>query len=71
MIPSEKQTKLLPAAKAANYLGITPETLAVWRCTNRYPLPYVKIGRKVMYRQVDLETFIQKGLREPIGGYFA
>ena len=35
--------------ETAQYLGVTVGTLQVWRTTKRYPLPYLKIGRKVMY----------------------
>lgn len=48
--------------EAANILGIREETLAVWRCTKRYPLPYIKIGRKVFYRGEDLKNFIDANL---------
>lgn len=49
---------LLPATDAAAILGVTPGTLEVWRCTRRYPLPFVKIGRLVKYRRADLAAFI-------------
>jgi len=45
---------------AARFLGVTDHTLAVWRCTKRYALPYVKVGRLVKYRREDLECFIQQ-----------
>jgi hypothetical protein len=45
--------------EAAEILGVTAGTLSVWRCTRRYPLPYVKIGRSVKYRMADLERFIE------------
>lgn len=45
---------------AARFLGVTDHTLAVWRCTKRYALPYVKVGRLVKYRREDLEHFIQQ-----------
>lgn len=44
--------------QAAAFLGVQPSTLAVWRCTGRYPLPYVKVGRKVFYQQEHLERFV-------------
>ena len=50
-------SKLVDEKLAAEILGITPGTLSVWRCTRRYPLPYVKIGRTVRYRLSDLEEF--------------
>ena len=48
--------------EAANLLGVTAGTLSVWRCTKRYSLPYVKIGRRVMYRLSDIEAFIDSNL---------
>lgn len=50
------------AKEAARILGIREETLAVWRCTKRYPLPYIKIGRKVFYRGEDLKNFIDSNV---------
>jgi excisionase family DNA binding protein len=49
---------LLTPEQAAGILGVTAGTLNVWRATRRYPLPFVKIGRKVMYRTDDLERFV-------------
>lgn len=48
---------LLNEQQAAEFLNIRPGTLACWRVTKRYPLPYVKIGRSVRYRRSDLEAF--------------
>jgi helix-turn-helix protein len=42
---------------AAAYLGVKPQTLAVWRCTGRYDLPFEKIGARVRYRQSALDAF--------------
>jgi hypothetical protein len=44
---------------AAQFLGVTIGTLAVWRCTRRYGIPYCKIGKSVKYRLRDLEAFAQ------------
>lgn len=49
---------LLDDEQAADYLGVKASTLAVWRCTDRYPLTYIKIGRKVRYRVKDILRFI-------------
>jgi hypothetical protein len=51
-------TALVSPADAARTLGVSVGTLNVWRCTRRYPLPYAKIGRKVMYKLSDLENFV-------------
>ncbi len=50
--------QLLTPDQAADQLGVTSHTLAVWRCEKRYNLPYTKIGRLVRYRQSDVEEFI-------------
>ena len=51
--------KLLTRKEAAKYLGCTAGTLAIWKCTKRYPLPYVRIGRNIRYRLSDLMDFIE------------
>lgn len=56
------ETELLTQSEAALFLGLKPNTLAVWRCTNRVKLPYVKLGSKVIrYRRADLIDFISSG----------
>ena len=54
------QPNLLTRKDAAEYLGITEHTLAVWQSTNRYGLPCIKIGRLAKYRKKDLDDFIQR-----------
>ncbi|HOD81764.1 MAG TPA: helix-turn-helix domain-containing protein [Phycisphaerae bacterium] len=49
---------MLTRQKAAEYLGVTPQTLAVWQCTRRYSLPAVTVGRAVRYRVADLERWL-------------
>jgi hypothetical protein len=34
------QHALLTPTEAAEYLGVSPDTLNVWRCVGRYSLPY-------------------------------
>ena len=59
----EINNELLTEPQAAAYLGLkNPKTLAVWRCTKRYPLTYVKYGRTVRYRRKDLDAFIESGV---------
>ncbi|MBV2134065.1 helix-turn-helix domain-containing protein [Pseudomonas sp. MAP12] len=45
---------------AADALGLKPTTLAVWRSTGRYNLPYLKVGRLVKYRLSDLAEFLAR-----------
>lgn len=52
-------SRLLTPAQVADLLGVTPHTLAVWRCEHRYDLAYVKAGRLVRYREEDVQRFIE------------
>jgi len=54
------QQKLLTPDEVSNLLGITKHTLAVWRSSGRYNLPFIKAGRLVRYRQSDIDSFIEK-----------
>ena len=56
-------SELLSRREAAAYLGVAEQTLAIWKCTKRQQLPYVKIGKLVKYRKSDLDEFIAKNLR--------
>lgn len=56
--------KLLTPQQTAEILGVTVATLATWRCTKRYPLPYVKTGRLVRYREADVLAYIASMVRE-------
>ena len=52
--------EMMTPKQAAEYLGIAAQTLAVWRSTGRYALPFVKVGRNVRYRRSDLDKFFQR-----------
>lgn len=54
-----RKLDLLTEESAAEYLGVKPGTLSVWRSTGRYRLPFVKIGKNVRYRLSDLDTWIK------------
>lgn len=53
-----KNEGLLTTEQAADYLGVTPRTLEVWRCVKRHTIPYIKVGRLVKYRQADLDAWL-------------
>ncbi len=56
---TQQKEKLLSRKEAAEFLGVTEHTLAVWACTKRYKLSFVKVGRLVKYRYSDLLTFLE------------
>ena len=57
---------LLTPQEVASYLHVTPGTLAVWRCTRRYPLAFVRVGSKIFYRASAVAAFV--AVREEGGG---
>lgn len=57
------RAELLSRREAAAYLGVAEQTLAIWKCTKRQELPYVKIGKLVKYRRSDLDDSIAKNFR--------
>lgn len=52
--------QLLSDLEAAVALDAAPATLAYWRSTGRYNLPFVKVGRKVRYKAGDLRAFLAR-----------
>ena len=56
---------LFTPSEAAAYIGVTENTLSVWRCVGRYNIPFVKVGRLVKYRKSALDAFLD---RRTIGG---
>jgi DNA-binding transcriptional MerR regulator len=53
---------LLTTQDAAALLRVNPETLKVWRARGGGPR-FAKLGRRVLYRQQDLEDFVARNLR--------
>lgn len=48
----------LTACQAAKVLGLAPSTLAKLRLYGNGPI-YCKLGRRVVYRKIDLEAWLQ------------
>lgn len=53
------ENQLLTPSQASEFLGISEQTLAIWRSNKRYNLKYVKVGRYVRYRFHDLMLFLE------------
>ena len=51
---STTNDRLLTTPEAAELLQVKPTTLENWRVTGRYSLPFVKVGRRVRYRESTL-----------------
>ncbi len=54
------QNRLLNRKEAATFLGVSEMTLAIWKSTNRYQVPCVKVGRLAKYRYSDLLQFVER-----------
>jgi excisionase family DNA binding protein len=56
---AETNRRRVTEAEAAVYLGVKPQTLAVWRSTQRYALPFYRVGRAIRYDTADLDAFLE------------
>ena len=50
---------LLTDAQVALMLGVSPKTLATWRSTGRYALPFLRIGARIRYRRQDVNAWLE------------
>jgi excisionase family DNA binding protein len=57
-IQKKEENELLSCQEAAKLLGMSEQTLAVWRSVKRYDLPYIKVGRLVKYLRSDLNKWV-------------
>jgi hypothetical protein len=54
-------SELLSPSEAAKALHTTANVLGVWRCHRSHALRFTKIGRKIFYREEDVQAFIDSG----------
>lgn len=66
-LTSLPRSALLDTATAAAALGLAPETLANWRVTGRYALPFVRCGRYPRYRVGDLLDWLNRRTQSHTG----
>lgn len=60
------QKDILTEEEAAKLLQIRPQTLALWRCSGRYAIPFVRLGPKLIrYRREDLDAFLESRSVKP------
>jgi len=55
-------SKLLSPLEAADFLGVAPRTLTIWRHRGYGPV-FKKVGRLVKYSGEDLEAWVQSQTR--------
>lgn len=59
-------TKLLTPEETANFLNISVKLLNEWRYNQKVNIPYVKLGRLIRYRLVDLEELLAQNLIQQV-----
>lgn len=55
-------SQLYPASRVSEILCIAPATLRKWRWEGKGPR-FIKVGRKVAYRESDITDFIEAQVR--------
>ncbi len=63
ILKNSSSDSLLSPSEAATYIGVSENTLSVWRCVGRYAIPFIKVGRLVRYRMSDLEAWLESRTR--------
>ena len=63
---TERKSELLDRLEAAKFLRLSPSTLANWQCTQRKKIPCFKLGKRVFYREIDLQKWLEAQAVNPI-----
>ena len=59
ILKNSSSDPLFTSPEAAAYIRVSENTIVVWRCTGRYKIPFIKVGRLVRYRRSDLEAWLE------------
>lgn len=65
---SECSKKLFTPEETAGKLRVSKGTLAVWRCTGRYNLVFIKVGRNIRYTGEAIDNFLERRTVSPEHG---
>jgi excisionase family DNA binding protein len=66
MVTLGPESEYFNSVQAAEFLGVSPGTLEAWRCSKRYPIPYLKCGRLVRYKKADLVGWLNSRTIQPV-----
>lgn len=61
--------RLQNSLNAADYIGIPANTLQHWRTTGAQQIPFIKVGRRIMYRISDLDEWLAQHTYKHTGEY--
>ena len=51
-------SNLMNEKEVALFLGLKPQTLAIWRM-RKEKIPFVRMGRRIAYRREDVERWLE------------
>ena len=51
-------SNLMNEKEVASFLGLKPQTLAIWRM-RKEKIPFVRMGRRIAYRREDVERWLE------------
>lgn len=49
----------LTPKQTSETIGVQLQTLAAWRSSGRYGLPFVRVGRLIRYRRSDVQAWLE------------
>jgi len=63
---TERKSELLDRLEAAAFLRLSPSTLANWQSTQRKKIPCFKLGKRIFYREADLQKWLELQIMNPV-----
>jgi excisionase family DNA binding protein len=60
-----KRHRQLDEKQTAELVTKSKGTLRNWRSNGRYPLPFIRVGRSIRYREEDVLAFLEAGRVDP------
>jgi excisionase family DNA binding protein len=64
---SKPRIELLSLHEAARYLQLAPQTL--YGFTSKRKIPFIKKGKKLYFKETDLENWLETGRKKTTGEY--
>jgi excisionase family DNA binding protein len=62
------RSEYLSPEEAAAYIGVKVQTLANWRSTGRYSVPFRRAGRLIRHRRADLDLWLDSRADGSVSG---
>ena len=58
----------LSTEQAAAFLGCSPKTLEADRCRRRWNVPFLRLGRRIVYDAAALKAWLESQQAAPVTG---